>query len=498
MEPVSSPRPPSAEEPPLRPRRSFTDRLGRWLAGRDYGRLFGGLPALCAMALLAGAAVFSSGLKPAHVEGPWRDAAGAAVERGEHAVAVTAYRALLQLRGEAQTEYRFRLARSLHALGREREAGALFRTLAPLSRPVYAPAHLFLANLLLAEPHPSPLLRGAAEQQIKHVLALRPDDAEANELMGKMFAAKGQLEEAKRHFLKAAPQREEAVMLLAATLLAQGDQKGALSYYDRARLRFRERLAQRTGEDLEATLGLSRALTALGDHKAAVAVVEPAWKLNPRPAYTTELARVCAAWALALAQDKTAYATNRLKVVEQGLQYAPTNVLLIGQLVELADAGGPAASTARTRLDQMLADADKAPIVNFCLGLAAERRGDVPGARKFYELACQRLPRWGHLLNNLAWSLAAAPEPDLPRAVEMIDRVVRAHPREPRYRDTRGHILLKVGRLREGVRELEAGLQGLPDSAKPDTFRALAQAYAALGMKDMGDSYARLASGAGQ
>lgn len=85
--------------------------------------------------------------------------------------------------------------------------------------------------------------------------------------------------------------------------------------------------------------------------------------------------------------------------------------------------------------------------------------------------------------NNLAWALASQPEPDLPRALELIELALDGNPTEPNFLSTRGRILARLGRWKDALSSLEAALPALPNN--PTLHADLADVYAALGSTEL-------------
>jgi tetratricopeptide (TPR) repeat protein len=472
------------------PRRSTRGRVSRWLKGRRYSRLAAALPVLFACIALAGLLVYRAGWKPSSTEAKVRGAASRAMASRDFKRAVLAYQELLQLRADSQPDYRFQLALSLRGAGRDRESGALLRSLAPYIKPVYAPAHFYLAKVLLGQTNANPALRATAERHLAHVLALEPKNAEAQELAGRLHLGAGRLDQAKKHLLEAVSSRNDAMLPLAAVLRAQGDVSGARNWLERAQRYYRDRISQGSGADPEANLGLARVLTELGDYAGAVSVLETALKLQPAQEYAAAIGNVCSAWSASLDKDKPGDAAERLMVVERGLNYAPRNFNLLNQLADITEATGPAAESARTQLKEMLTDGGKVAFVHFCLGLRADQKGDLETALKHYSLAYELGPDMVYVANNLALTLAFGPKPDLERAISLMDGLVKATPDDLRLRDSRGQVLLQLKRYKEAVKDLELGLTVLPADQRSGAWAALALAYQGLGMPDVAATYA--------
>jgi predicted Zn-dependent protease len=86
------------------------------------------------------------------------------------------------------------------------------------------------------------------------------------------------------------------------------------------------------------------------------------------------------------------------------------------------------------------------------------------------------------------------PTPDPPRALAIIQPLIEQFPEHPYFRDTRGQILLKMGRYKEATQDLEFALPKLDPRAKQHTHRSLAEAYRKLGFADLAAEHEKLAA----
>ena len=87
--------------------------------------------------------------------------------------------------------------------------------------------------------------------------------------------------------------------------------------------------------------------------------------------------------------------------------------------------------------------------------------------------------------------LAHADPPQLDQALPLANQAVEAVPENPRYRDTRGRILVALERPREALADLELALQSLSEDA--ELHRILAGVYEHLGEKSLAAEHRRLA-----
>ena len=108
-----------------------------------------------------------------------------------------------------------------------------------------------------------------------------------------------------------------------------------------------------------------------------------------------------------------------------------------------------------------------------------------------WEQAARLDPSMPAYANNLAWALAISPEPDLPRALATIDPVVARYPNDPRFRETRGQVLAKLGRWKDALPDLQSAL--LVYSGSRELHRALAATYDHLEAPGMAAEHRRRA-----
>jgi len=108
------------------------------------------------------------------------------VEEKDYPTALVAAGRLLSLGRESRNEALFLLARANLGVGHNAEVAGILQIVAPLNRPVFAPAHLFVARSLMARPNRSIEMDRVIETQLRNTLTLQPDSAEARELLARL------------------------------------------------------------------------------------------------------------------------------------------------------------------------------------------------------------------------------------------------------------------------------------------------------------------------
>ncbi len=166
--------------------------------------------------------------------------------------------------------------------------------------------------------------------------------------------------------------------------------------------------------------------------------------------------------------------------LQEALKVAPQDPMVLAFLMNYLLATGKDDSEETAAIRESLLTSTSPGVSHFVRGTAASLRGEVDEATFHLELASKELPNSPVILNNLAYMLANQAEPDLPRALRLIDLALSQLPEPgPHYLDTRGHVLHKMGQWKDAIPGLEQGLKvpGLALAA----HEALADCYQQLG-----------------
>lgn len=115
----------------------------------------------------------------------YRDVARKALEQKDYAAALVASLRLLSFGEPSRNEALLEIAMARHGLGQTSEANDILAAVAPSDKPVYAPAHLYVARALIARGGYSREAETLIVAQLRNALALEPDSAEAKELLSR-------------------------------------------------------------------------------------------------------------------------------------------------------------------------------------------------------------------------------------------------------------------------------------------------------------------------
>ena len=144
------------------------------------------IPAILAIAFCLALGISFLRWTPASIALRYQAIAQKALDQKDYPTAIVAASRLLSLGGETRNDALFKLALANLGLGRNAETAGIMQIIAPVDRPVYAPAHLYVARTLMARAYRPPQVEQAIAAQLENALRLEPDSTEAKELRDRL------------------------------------------------------------------------------------------------------------------------------------------------------------------------------------------------------------------------------------------------------------------------------------------------------------------------
>lgn len=170
--------------------------------------------------------------------------------------------------------------------------------------------------------------------------------------------------------------------------------------------------------------------------------------------------------------------------LEEAQRLAPANPAAINRLTEIAGTGDSARNQVREVFSRIIASGLAGWSVHHSLGELEMKAGNLPAAIESFKTARILAPRNPFPANDLAWCLAHLEPPRLEEALAVSDQMLSLQPafkENPIGQRTRGVILIGLGRMEEGVAELEKALPLLDGPMQEDIRKRLAEVRAARG-----------------
>lgn len=458
-------------------------KLGRslrfWWRRRKLQQLLCGLPALAVAGTATYLVVAAANQDHSQIASRYQRAAKAAMERRDFTSAMLFLQRLIELQ-PGNRDTLFDLARAAENKGDYPRMASAMRTLAPEDHPVHGPSHLWQATRLLSQKPATPKNLKLAESHLFHALTLQESTAVAHDLLGQMYFQLGLWSQAVQH-LNASPDRSHQLMLAKAYSLAGQGAKGR-SAGEQARDYF-SREAAAHPQNFKLRLDWAESCLFLEQYPEAIRVLQDALTLDNQPIIRQALARCYVTWADSLQEANPAQRQKKFELLAAGMQVYPDELALYDRLLKMLETGEETSELARQFLLTNIVEGRAAGLSHLILGSYDYLSNRADEARLHMELAFESLPNADVVANNLAWLMIHIEPPQAERALNLIDPVVKRNPTLPRFLDTRGHILLKLQRPRDAVRDLEQAVTSLKDNAS--THEALSAAYSQLGLRDL-------------
>jgi len=280
------------------------------------------------------------------------------------------------------------------------------------------------------------------------VLATHPNDATAQFNLGDGLLQKGRLDEAIAHFQKALelqPSMSGIPYSIGEAYLKKGQMDAAIRYFQRA--------IQLQPDYPVAFCNLGYALLQAGRRTEALAAYNKALELDPR---------------YALAHNDLGNILLQLGRTDQAMDHFQQAAEILPDFAE-ARFNVAEVFLARGRLDDAISQYKKALEIRpdldgaeYKLGNIFAQQGRESEAVSHYERALKIRPDQAPACNNLAWLLAASPDPSLrngPRAIELAQRANQlARGGNPVFLGTLAAAYAEAGQFGEAVKTIERAL----------------------------------------
>lgn len=465
---------------------AMAGRFEEWLFTRRLRLLAEGIPALfVAGACLAVLPRGGSGLT-VQMQERYSAAIEEAIRSNDLDTAELFLHKLLQL-NDKRADVRYRLALLAERRGQRERAATLMAELAPDNHTGHAGAHLWRAKQLLASKREwtSPEidivvhhLQGAQRDPVSH--------DEAANLLGQLYMARQQYAEAAAQFSELVKSKPHLGLMLAKAYLGQGNQHLVKRELASTVEHLQKQLQQNPGNS-DIRLWLAEAYRMQGLLEQADQTLRGGLDGDQAQRFRLALADLCVLRFDTASTEKDASPDARFEYLEEALQLVPNHQRALVRLAGFVKHEGEQGSIARAEVERALASGKAAALLHMVLGTKAAQDRDLAVAKLHLSQARELEPNSPVILNNLAWVMAHQDPPQLKDALVLINTARHQAPQDPRIRETRGQILVKLERWQEALVDLEIALRDL--AGNPELHATLALVYEKLGDKQMAEQH---------
>jgi tetratricopeptide (TPR) repeat protein len=227
----------------------------------------------------------------------------------------------------------------------------------------------------------------------------------------------------------------------------------------------------------------------LKEYRPAVEALNKIAKQSDDQRLRTGTAEILVLWSRdqAAIQNPTERFARQLTLLSHAVKLAPNHPLVISDLMNVvlqcSDDKDPKVSQLRDVLVQGIAP----ELSHFIRGTSAMLQNDTETATLHLELAAKSLPSAPAVLNNLAVAIATQEEPDLDRALNLVNTAIKQVPEQPYFHETKAQILLRQKDYAGAVVSFEKSLPA--EALRSQVHEGLSKAYAALGQTEMAEKH---------
>ncbi|GAB5442254.1 MAG: hypothetical protein Fues2KO_26030 [Fuerstiella sp.] len=471
----------------------LANNIGKWWNDRKLKHLLYGLPA---MLLIGVCLYFLIGHRSTNnIERASRYLrAGQSAYRNQNWKTASLFLSRALELGLKDDDAKFQLADVSEKTDDMARRAALLRELAPPDQARHAPAHLWRATQAIEAGRLS--AEGLQEAILHLQLALQkePNNRIAHSILGDIRFQQGDLQAAIFHLEASDPVVARNSLQLAKALSVSGRRNEALAYARKAREQARQVLNENPG-DVVNRVALSETLAMMEDFEQAVDVIsERLSESQPDENLRKQLARVYLLWAEHIRETEAASQTRDIKIFQllaYAAEYDPQNGLVFDRMMATLSGANGTIDYARELLLKNIIQGIAAGMSHLVLGTMADEADSDSDAGFHLERAASLLNNAPIVMNNLAWYLSHRPTPDLPQALNVINKVLADHAEVPAFRETRGQILAMLDQPQAALEDLEFALPHFRRNA--NLHRTLSKVYEKLGVPGLAAEHRELA-----
>lgn len=463
--------------------------VGRWFSAawgtRNLRNMLQGAPAVIAAVGVLTLGVVAYAQDKARLTHDYEERMAFAWRQEDYPLAKSLVEKQIALEGSGgKQKSRYHLAFVLQKLGQGDQSLAIMRELAKDSGNYYGPAHTYMGDVANIAYRNDP---GAARKRLGHYLkayswAKAEKDKFAQEQAARRLASvylqANEADEAEKYIKEFADSDPVAKLQLAVLYLRRGKEKEEeAKVLLKAVVQMSKIKVENNPEDHSSRKLWADALVGQHEYAEAIKVLKHGMDVSQGkdPSYFVLVANVAAVWEAEESRKPNGGDMKlRFGLIQDGLAQHPANLMLLRKLVDLSNMKGEEAQKSKELIQKLLLQAPAAPVLHFILGSRAYNENKISEARFHWEQAYAGNENFTFAGNNLAWLLAHDKNPDLQRALEIIESVI-AHQPLPPFLGTRGEIYRLKGDYDQAFKDLKVAVQASPNNA--DLHEAIAECY---------------------
>lgn len=376
-------------------------------------------------------------------------------------------------------EIKFRYAIALDQTGESERASRIIEELAPDDSPGYYEAHRIQAMTVASRAGKSPdeKLLERLRWHLEH--SGEEPNVAIEQLWGSYFMTVNQPSEAAKHLEIAAKMDPKIYLALSELYQKSGNTPGE----SRALRAAEDHFSKKLRDDpllREERLLLALVQSRMNNIEAAENTVLTGVRLHPDAKMKREASSFFIVRYDKIAQSDPEDLTTQMRYIENSLALDVNNLEIYNRMITLYGRAKDSEEGAKIRgmLESMISEGKSPALGHFALSSIYLLERNSKQAEFHLNQSYKLNPNLPVVTNNLAWMLAHSEDPDLDRAMDLVQSAIRYAPEVISFRDTLATILMKQGKLDLAIAEYERILAQLPDPRV--AHRKLADMYKQL------------------
>lgn len=497
-----------------------------WLATRPRTGFLKSLPVVIASVIVMVLVVLCVLQRPDSILSRYRLAAQSALQNDDADSALVYNKRLFDL-GDDRPAVIYGRVVIADKQGQKKSALELASRIAPEDGVGYGFAHRYLAEHLRRLPLDE-RQSGWIDRLIHHLEAAIEKDAkpiEAHAVLGQVLVAGNRLEDALPHLRAATFKRPDLNLVTARTCVLLGRKTDARTYASHAQAYY-EKLRKANPRDAAVSVSYAETLLFQEQFTQSIKVLKSSMAFDSERRVENAIGRHFTVWYDTVSRSEPDNFERRMQILQSAMQHSPENgdlmnrlSLLSAQAAGRAKSIGPqppggrptvgrptvgvvaqgaskdaASESHASQLNQSASEIQAAvkknletgktpALSHLILGSTAYDNGGIKNAIFHLEQAYKIDSRMPEIVNNLAWFIAHDNPPQLARAKQLADRLIRLAPRRVQFRETRGQILALAGDWSNALADLQMALRVMPDYQP--LHATLAKAYEHFGQTSL-------------
>ncbi len=409
-----------------------------------------------------------------------------ATEQKDFELAKTYYQRILgdnNITPQQQYDWAMILAQT----GEDEQAYALIEKIAPSDAMGFGPAHKLVA-ISIARQIDAAKDKALLSKLRHHLVASRDLSPEIEQVWAAYYIATEQRDKAIASLDRAAEKRP-AFYITISNLYKQGGQNAeSANALKKAEIAFRKTFKK---DELEHQnrIAFANVLALLKKYDEAEGLLQQGVRVKPDELIKRSLSDFYA-MRYDVARKSQADAQTQMDFLTQAIEIDPNYSAVYSRMIQLfteVRESPDQAKKIRSLFEEIVTGDRPTALAHFALSNILWIVDERDQAKFHLEQAYLLNNDFVIIINNLAWILAQGESPDLERALELAETAVNRVPDSPRFRDTLGTVLVKLGRHRDAISELQLALSGVPD--KNTVHRKLSICYKSIGMNDLAEMH---------